>query len=424
MQFAKELCEGAGLHVELQEGHAGDLLEMNLVARYSKEKPSAEFLLQTHLDTVDPGPYSLWTKTGANPFNASIYQDEIFGLGTADVKLDFLCKLWALKSFKETTGWRLPPVLVGTYGEEQGMMGMLRLIRQNKLNAKLALVGEPTDLRLVHAAKGFAVVEISIPFSEEEIQYRIEHNLRESTSTQSRIFIGKAAHSSTPHLGESAILKVLSYLLQLPDGLAVMEIDGGVNYNTVPSHAMIELDIVGELKNTIVKKIAHIYKAILELEKDFLNYGDPAYVPAHPTLNIGIVRTHQDHVVFSGSCRIPPVVTNEVYENWMKRLREVCEEVDSTFRVSDYKRPYKTNLESEFVKVCQNIMSEMDLDQTCIGRSSTNEASILTRLGVECLSFGAGLQEGNAHTPSEHVKISDLQKAIEFYTKAIKRMCL
>src|SRR3954467_3387073 len=52
-------------------------------------------MLNTHIDTVGPGIKSYWTETGNDPFKATIRDGKIFGLGTADVKLDFLCKLKA-----------------------------------------------------------------------------------------------------------------------------------------------------------------------------------------------------------------------------------------------------------------------------------------------------------------------------------------
>src|SRR6266849_518416 len=52
-------------------------------------------LLVTHLDTVDPGPPEFWTETGGNPFALTQKGHRLFGLGSADTKLDALCKLFA-----------------------------------------------------------------------------------------------------------------------------------------------------------------------------------------------------------------------------------------------------------------------------------------------------------------------------------------
>lgn len=423
-RWAAAFCRQRGLHVEEQEEIVGDLEQVNIIARPIGERPPAEFLLQTHLDTVDPGPFSLWTLTGSNPFDAHIIDGKIYGLGAADVKLDFLCKLEAISSFEKDRAWRLPPVLVGTFGEESGMQGALKLIRKNKIAAKMALIGEPSDLQLINAAKGFASVEVRIPFSDEEIAYRNEHNLRESTTTQSKLFRGKAAHSSMPHLGDSAVVKMMEYLQMLPDSVNIMEIDGGINFNTVPSHAFLEIDMVSTVKNPISQKIGNIYRALKEMELEFLSYKDQDFFPSTPTLNIGVIRTNENDVQISGSCRLPPVITHEIYEGWMDKLRKVCEANDAIFTVNDYKKPFRTEVNSILVKGCLDELRDLGLNDKPITQASTNESSIFSRIGVECVCFGPGKREGNVHTPTEHVAIADLEKAVEFYKKVIERFCL
>lgn len=423
-EFARELCLEKGLFVESQDEVMSDCPQMNIIARPGSDRPALELMLQTHLDTVDPGPFGLWSKNGHNPFDAHIIEGKIYGLGSADVKLDFLCKLEAIAEFSNIKQWKMPPVLVGSFGEELGMAGAMKLIRKNKVSAKMALVGEPSDLKLIVGAKGFAGVEIRIPFSKEELVYRHEHNLRESTSTQSKIFNGKSAHSSLPHLGDSAINKMLDYLLKLPEGLVVMEIDGGVNFNTVPSHAFLELDLVSGHHDSMASKISTIYREIRNLDNEFLQYQDTDFVPSHPTLNIGIIRTFEDHVFVAGNCRIPPLITNEIYEKWMQTLNLSCQSVGAQFRITDYKRPFRTSGNSQLVQGCLEELTSMNLDPVTITQASTNEASLLVRTGMECVCFGAGKREGNIHTPEEHVAIDDLLKATEFYKKIITRFCL
>lgn len=427
-EFAAELCREKGLIVETQQEVQGDLIQLNIIARLpgpsGGTRATSELMLQTHLDTVDPGPYGLWIETGHNPFDAHIVDGKIYGLGTADVKLDFLCKLQAMASFSQSSPGKMAPVLVGTFGEEQGMVGALKLIRKNLVAAKMALVGEPSDLRLLTSAKGFAGVEIRIPYAVDEQKYRKEHNLRESTSTQSRVFNGRSAHSSVPHMGESAIKKMLDYLIQLPESVVVMEADGGVNYNTVPSNAFLELDLVSGNFDSMASKISVIYREVRELEAEFLKFRDEDFTPSHPTLNIGIIRTLEDHVFISGNCRIPPIVTNEIYDSWMLRLQNVCKSVGAEFRVTDYKRPVRTDAESVLVRGCLEELVQMGLSFPPGTQSSTNEASLFARVGIECVSFGPGKREGNTHTPKEHVLIEDLTKATEFYRRMIQRFCI
>lgn len=420
-----KLAQSKNLSVEIQEESLHGLPQANILIRPQAERASLEFLLQTHLDTPDPGPFGLWTETGHNPFDAHIIDQKIHGVGTADVKLDFLCKLEALSQAQSLQKpWRLPPVLVGTFGEELGMMGSLRLIRKNKLSAKMALIGEPSNLQLITAGKGMAAVEIRIPYSEDEKKYRIEHNLSESTSSQSRIFHGKAAHSSTPHLGDSAIKKMFEHLLQLPSGIVIMEIEGGVNFNTVSANAFLDVDPISRFTDPMAKKLTTIYQAILQLEKKFLDYTDNDFTPPNPTLNIGRIETFEDYIFIGGNCRIGPSVSNEVYEQWMRDLTEVCQQVGADFKVADYKRPYRTDENSMLVRGCLAEMKNLGLSTSLTTQSSSNEASLWSRIGVECVSFGPGLREGNIHTPKENVATEDLKKAILFYRSIIERFCL
>lgn len=423
--FAAEYCRKAGLQVEEQVEFQDDIEQKNILIRpLNKSENVEDFLLQTHLDTSDPGPFQAWMKNDSNPFNATIIEEAIYGLGAADAKLDFLCKAEALKSFKETVGWKRNPLLVGTYGEEIGMQGALRLIRKNKIKAKYAFIGEPSNLKLINAAKGYASVEVRIPFSEIEIQFRNEHNLKESVSTQTKMFHGVAAHSSMPHLGESAIGKMFDYLAQVPENVALLEIDGGINHNTVPAHAFLELDMVTLEGETLLSRLLSIYRELKNLEHLFYLYNDPQFLPSHPTLNIGKITTLEDGIVITGCCRIPPLVSQEVWEVWMKQIKDACSLLNCDFRILDYKKSFQSSAESNFAKEALHLLKEILPDSHFETQSSTNEASIFSRTGIECLCFGPGVREGNIHTTNENVKIKDLEIAIEFYKKAIERFCL
>ena len=420
-EFVGALCTQAGLHVEyhreVQEGSD----QCNVIARPQAPMPPEELLLQSHLDTVEPGHFSQWTMTQSNPYNASIYNDLMYGLGTADAKLDFLCKLEAIKEFQGKT-LKLPFVLVGTFGAQRGMTGAIKLIRRKKLNARKAFVGEPTQMQLVTAGQGLAVVEISVPFSDEERAYRRDHDLTESSSTQSRMFSGKAAHSSDPLSGDNAISKMLTYLAQLPEGIALMDLDGGINHNSVPASAILEIDTVGGFQDPILPKIVQIASSLHLIEKELQDFREEGFAP--PTMNLGMIRTSEAEVRITGSCRFPPAVTDAIYEQWMKKLNAAVQAVGATFRVKDYRKGFTTPAASAFVQGAQVLLGEMNLSPALHKISMATEASVLSRLGIECVVWGPGQSVGNSHAPNESIKISDLKLAIEFYKRAIERFCL
>jgi succinyl-diaminopimelate desuccinylase len=453
-RFAADLARSLGLQAELQIESWNGLEQANVIVRPSCDPqgvgdvdagasridfvPDQEFMLETHLDTPDPGAYALWRETGANPFNASIYRspegDRLYGLGSADVKLDFLCKLYALREADQERrqsgqAWNVPPVLVGTFGEELGMPGAVKLIRKKKVKPTAVLVGEPTDSKLVVAGKGFASVEIEIPFSPEERRFRDEHNLSESSSSQSRLFRGRAAHSSSPQLGESAIEKMFDALERMPSGVAVMEIEGGINFNTVASQAVLEIDLVAgmtteALKDLMAQKLLRIRTVIKQVEAQFKRFPDSGFVPQEPTLNVGMIRTLEEHVKILGCVRLPPTVSQADYEGWMQMLREACAAEGAVFRIGDYKPPFRTAESSAIIENCRRILSEMQIDATLSTQAVANEANVFAKFGIDCAVWGPGQGVGNSHTPNEYVRIQELDRATGFYRLVIKQMCL
>lgn len=422
-KFCAERCRDVGLEITMDTEALNGVGQANLIARWPGSAKTSEVLLQTHLDTGDPGHFAGWTQTQANPFNASIHGGRLYGLGAADTKLDFLCKLEAVKKVGPQA-FRRPLALVGTYGAQLGMAGAVKLMRRKLVNADIAVVGEPTSLRIGNAGQGMAVVEIRIPFTAEEIRYRLSHDNLESVTTQSKIFTGRAAHSSNPSIGENAIFKMLDYLAQLPKGLAVMDLDGGVSYNTVPATAVMEIDIVGTLESSIVERVTHVVTALRRLESKMREFSSEGFDPPHPTINLGTIRTEQDHIQLSGSCRMPPTVRDEDYQGWIARIQKDCSEIGGIFSVRDYKAGFRATPDSAALRAAKKAVIGLGLDGQLMPVGTSTEANVFSRFGVDCIVLGPGQGVGNSHAPNESVKLDELQSAVELYQALIKELCL
>jgi acetylornithine deacetylase/succinyl-diaminopimelate desuccinylase-like protein len=420
--FAAELCKQQGLFVDLQEGVLNGLRQINVIARPFEQRPGDELMLQTHLDTVDPGSYGLWTETDKNPFNATIKAGKIYGLGVADVKLDFICKLFALKNISNEK-LKSPYVLVGTYGEETGMWGAKNLLLEKKVSAKRALLGEPSEMKIIYASNGLAVINIKIPFSIEERNHRQDHQSGEGTSSHSKIFRGKAAHSSTPALGENAISKLVQYLDQLPEGLAILTVDGGISHNTVPDQAMLEVELGRSFKESVARKFIRIFREMENISTEFMKFPSPDFDPNCPTMNIGLVRTNEDGVEMTASIRITPSVTREVMTGWLNRLQKFCASLNCEARLADYKSPSLTSLQSPLVKSCFEQIKDLGRMPMVATKSASNESSIYSLRGIECVVLGPGRSIGNSHCPNEQNTIEELEFAIRFYQGIVERLC-
>jgi acetylornithine deacetylase len=143
------------------------------VARRSREDdvPSVELALVCHTDTV---PYPDNWPEAVHP---KVMNGRVYGRGACDVK-GFLACILAAVGDPEVSEQSLAVVL--TADEEIGCVGAKRLLGEKRLNARNAVVGEPTQLHPVIAGKGYALGEVVVR--------------------------GKAAHSAFPQAGRSAIL--------------------------------------------------------------------------------------------------------------------------------------------------------------------------------------------------------------------------
>jgi succinyl-diaminopimelate desuccinylase len=263
------------------------------------------------------------------------------------------------------------------------------------------------------------VVEIAVPFSPDERAYRRDHDLMESSSSQSKMFSGKSSGGN-----ENAIMKMLAYLAQLPEGIALMDLNGGIDHNSMPLSAVLEIDAAAGFKDPILPKISGIFSNLQALERELQEFREEGFNPPYPTVNFGKIRTSETEVRMTGCCRLPPSVTDAVYEGWMAKLEGAVEAVGATFRVTDYRKGFTTDAQSEFVQTAQEILAKMDLPSGVHKITGATEASVLSRLGIECLVWGPGQGIGNSHAPNENIKLSDLKTATEFYKRLIERFCL
>jgi acetylornithine deacetylase len=143
------------------------------VARRSRKDdvPSVELALVCHTDTV---PYPDNWPEAVHP---KVMNGRVYGRGACDVK-GFLACILAAVGDPEISEQSLAVVL--TADEEIGCVGAKRLLGEKRLNARNAVVGEPTQLQPVVAGKGYALGEVVVR--------------------------GKAVHSAFPQAGRSAIL--------------------------------------------------------------------------------------------------------------------------------------------------------------------------------------------------------------------------
>lgn len=178
-----EYLEALSLHPETDEVEPG---RPQVMARIGSGKP--ELLLTAHLDTVPPVGWS------RSPFLPVRRGTRVEGLGACDVKGTLTAMLLVMKRLAARPALPLGTVtFIGMVGEEMFGVGSRHLVRSG-YRPDAAIIGEPTEMRLVRAECG-------------NVRWRF-HTL------------GRAAHGSRPWTGDSALYRMAEALRVLENEVA------------------------------------------------------------------------------------------------------------------------------------------------------------------------------------------------------------
>ena len=224
--FVENWLSERGIAYRLQEVFPG---RNNVVARIGPVDKQA-ILIEAHMDTVGVEGWAM----GA-PFEPVEKDGRLYGRGACDTKASLTTFLLLAESLAERESELKHALLfAATVDEESQQQGAFKLSEWvDEMNVGAALTGEPTRSEVVTKHKGAC-------------RYSIEAS-------------GKAAHGSTPELGENAIYKIariaeklnrcgvlMSQEESLPfierGSLNVGKIGGGIGFNIVPDNCSIELD--------------------------------------------------------------------------------------------------------------------------------------------------------------------------------------
>lgn len=434
--FLAPLCRAAGLNVEVLAERRAGVDQYDIVARRGEPAPNA-LLLATHLDTVPPGDPSLWTACQGRPFEAVERDGELYGLGVADVKLDFLCKLASLERLK---GERLgrPIVLAGTYGEEVGRFGARLLVDRLQPLPSTALVGEPSGLRPCVAHKGY--VELHV------------HGRRNDTAPLPTgdfwelCFEGVTAHSSQTNRGRSATDACLDALAELVGrGAAVVSIEGGEVVNMVAAGARavvvcaegppsptagscrrIEPNGATSWSPDLVSALLAVHRSCAQLRTDFEPLVRTGFDPPFSTVNNGILRLDAgDFGHVADVRRLPGEAPERALAAHLDRLAHLADErlceIDVEPRLDA--PPFATAEGSEARRALEQALAGRGLPLDPEHKSGTTEAPVYAQAGMDTIVFGPGEAAGNIHKPNEHVPLSHLWQAIDVYADTIRALC-
>ncbi len=410
---AVELLLELGLPAQLESASVGGTLHHLVMCEVGPEGADDGLLLVTHLDTVPPGDPAAWTATGGDPFRPTREGDRLYGLGSADAKVDFVCKAHALARL-DRSAIRRPVRLVGTFGEEIGLIGARWLVENGLAQGfTQALVGEPSELAAVHAHKGYAVFEARVALERLGVGAPLFAN--------ARVARGEAAHSSAPLLGKNAIVAALDELAS-SEALGVFALAGGSAVNVVPDRCELglvlkvgsgdELDAPAFAKAPLVAflKAWRGFDAALEAPRD------PAFDPDRSVASLGRVTLEGSQAVFRFDVR--PIPGGDA-EALVATLRDVAE--ISCVRANP---PLATRRDAPLVRALEESMRAVGLPARVTTKATCTEAGLLASTGLDAIVLGPGPSIGNVHKPNEHTRISELHRAVELYGAIFERLLL
>ena len=302
-----------------KEGEAGAFLERTLRAfNYHVERqPVADDRFNV-IASLDPPDVVLSTHFDCVPpfFPSRVDGEILHGRGSCDAKGTLVAQIAACERLRASGERRVGLLFV--VGEERGSDGA-KVANTRPLGSKFLINGEPTDNRLAEATRGI---------------YRVRLVAR-----------GRAAHSSRPELGISAIEKLVDALLALR----------GIDWPQDP--------ILGRTFYTVGLVAGGVA---------------PNVVPAQATAEV-MFRTVSDHVAL---------------RDLMERHLADLVEIEDVLHVPPVKLTTLAGVESAVF-------------------SFTTDIPLLDRWGTPLL-LGPG-SVTLAHTDDEHVRIAELDRAVDLY---------
>lgn len=230
----------------------------------------------SHLDTVAPF------------ISMEEDADYIYGRGSCDAKGVIACMIEAMDRINRNGNEEVGLLL--TVGEEVDSIGAKTANRHAPDSVQYTIVGEPTENKLIIGQKGIYLIEIHTK--------------------------GTSAHSAYPHLGDSAVNKLLTILQAIRETdlpmdselgettVNISRLSGGESYNVVPDSASAGLlfrvtTSTGEIEGVVRQAVEN------KGEFEVINKSEPQHLVKIPGFEQVIVAFGSD----------VPYLTN-----WGKRL--------------------------------------------------------------------------------------------------------
>lgn len=317
----------------------------NVILRLHNGAEHPHLLLNGHTDTVAVDGMTV------PPFDAILKNNRLWGRGAADMKGPLSCMLHSLIKLKNDPSCWHGTVTLACVADEEATFTGIRHFLANYDGIDFAIVGEPTRFEVIRGCKGCL-----------------------------RFFVrahGKSAHSSTPHLGVSAVSAM---------ALAISALD------------------------------RHFKEALAEI--------------CHPDLgpstgSIGTIRGGTGINIVPELCEIQVDVRLVPGQDWEKTYADIQRTISKTSTNVRWEFEADPLVDSPF---CQAGNAPFILeacrgagrDTSQIARFSC-DASKIAAAGIPCIIFGPG-DIAQAHTADESIGLDELEGGVTAYFHLVKTL--
>ena len=340
-EYIEARLAAAGLPVRRQRVFPG---RDNLIVELRTGHPESTLLFEAHMDTVTLGSME-------NPLTP-IYRDgRIYGRGACDTKGSLAGMIYALEQCaRHPEQLSADIVLCASVDEEHQYYGLRAFLELNMPVAG-AVVGEPTEMGIVIAHKGCA---------------------RFAVQTH-----GKAAHSSMPQEGNSAIYQMA--------------------------------DVIRFIRERIEPELAQRSHPLC----------------GSPTIVVGTINGGDQINIVPESCTvqidrrvIPGEDSEAALSEFSSKLSEFAAANGIRFSIQELllDPPLNTPADAGIVGKAVEAAKSLGLKHEVIGVPYSSDASKLQRTGIPTIVYGPG-SIAQAHSREEWVPIQEVADAAEFYWK-------
>ncbi len=353
IDFAQGLIEQAGGRCRRSYDATG--AKANLFATFGPDGDGG-IVLSGHTDVV-PVDGQDWS---GDPFDAVIRDGKLFGRGACDMK-GFLGVALSLLPQIAAANLKRPLHLALSYDEEVGCVGVTGLLddlKQQNIKPALAIIGEPTLMKIVGAHKGGAKL--------------VTH------------CCGREGHSSAPEKGANAVMMAGEFVALLDSVWDELRADPDARFD--PPHSTVQANVIGG--GTAVNILAK--DADVTWEYRCLPDRDPQRILA----------------------RVAQRATDEILPKYRARAAEAAFQT----RLHAQYPGLKMDEDSPAVLLARELTGANQVEAVAYG----TEAGHFQAYGIPAVICGPGSIE-QAHRPDEFVALSELMACEVFLRKVIAK---